>query len=162
MKAHIESRVTQLFGGGELYCAETVLKVIAEIGGKDADSIVRMATGFCSGMSRTSGQCGAVSGAVMGIGLFAGRMEVGGEYEPAYALVQEFLERFEQQCGSINCFELVGCDFGTPEGRAQFKEDELLSECILYAVFAVETAVDLLREHGYLSESSLQGPSWGV
>ena len=72
------NQVAELFGGGQLYCAETVVKLIVEAGGRDSGDAVRMATGFCSGMARTYGQCGAVSGAVMGIGLFAGRAEAGG------------------------------------------------------------------------------------
>ena len=152
MENFIENRVVELFGNGQLFCAETVLAVIAESGGKDPESLIGMATGFCSGASRTSGQCGAVSGAIMGIGLFAGRTELGGDVDPAYTLVQEFLARFNAKFSSINCFELVGCDFATEEGSKRFKEEGLLKNCINFAVVAAEIALDLLREHGYLQE----------
>ncbi|MDC0335282.1 C-GCAxxG-C-C family protein [Pseudodesulfovibrio sp.] len=152
MSEYVKNRVIELFGEGKLYCAESVLKVIAEAGDKDSDDLIRMATGFCSGASRTSGQCGAVSGAIMGIGLYAGRSGPEDDYDPAYAMVQEFLARFTEKCGSINCYDLIKCDFATQEGQERFKEKRLLRKCILYAVFAAETAIEILREQEYLPE----------
>ncbi len=150
MSDYVKNRIVELFGAGQLYCAESVLKVIAESGDKESDDFIRMATGFCSGASRTCGQCGAVSGAIMGIGLYAGRAKPGEDYDPAYALVQEFLERFEEKCGSINCYGLIECDFATKEGQTRFKKKRLLRKCVQFAIFAVETALELLRENGYL------------
>ena len=150
MSDFIKNRVVELFGEGKLYCAESVLKIIAEAGGKDSDDLIRMATGFCSGASRTSGQCGAVSGAIMGIGLYAGRTAAGQDKDPSYMMVQEFLERFNKKFDSINCFELIECDFATKEGQDRFKEKRLLQKCILIAIHAVETALSILREQGYL------------
>lgn len=150
MSDFVKNRVVELFGEGKLYCAEAVLKVIAEAGGKDSDGLICMATGFCSGVSRTCGQCGAVSGAVMGIGLYAGRTAAEQDQDPAYAMVQEFLERFNEKFKSINCFELIECDFATKEGQEKFKKKRLLRKCILFAIFAAETALSILREQGYL------------
>ncbi|QGY39621.1 DUF3795 domain-containing protein [Pseudodesulfovibrio cashew] len=152
MSEYIRKRVEELFGGGQLYCAETVLGLIAEAGGREAKDVVPLATGFCSGAARTCGQCGAVSGAIMGIGLFAGRSEPGGDYEPCYALVQEFLSRFNAAFGSINCLELTGCDFASEADRERFKEERIVVKCFNYAVTAVDMALTLLREEGYLPE----------
>jgi C_GCAxxG_C_C family probable redox protein len=143
-------RVEALFGSGRLYCAETVLTLMAEAGGKDPKTVVPLATGFCSGMARTCGQCGAVSGAIMGIGLYAGRPEPGGDYDPAYVLTQDFLERFHAQYATINCFELIECDFTASEGQALFREGGKKQDCLHFVVFAVDTALGLLRENGYL------------
>ncbi|ADU61160.1 MAG: C-GCAxxG-C-C family protein [Pseudodesulfovibrio sp.] len=150
MLDHQKSVVADLFGSGALYCAEIALKLIAEAGGRDPGPLTPMATGFCSGMARSCGQCGAVSGAVMGIGLFAGRPAPGGEHDPAYALTQEFQDRFRTAFGSINCHDLTGCDFATPEGQAQFREQNVKSRCIEFVVLAVDTALDLLRDSGHL------------
>jgi C_GCAxxG_C_C family probable redox protein len=154
MSDFVKNRVVEIFGEGKLFCAEAVLKIIAEAGGKDSDDLIRMATGFCSGVSRTCGQCGAVSGAIMGIGLYAGRTAAGQDQDPAYAMVQDFLEKFKGKLNSINCLELTGCDFGTKEGQARFKEEQMLSECIGFATFAAETALSILREQGYLSDQA--------
>jgi C_GCAxxG_C_C family probable redox protein len=152
MAMQIEDRVQEMFGQGQLFCAETVVKLIAEAGGKDSGDAVRMATGFCSGVSRTCGQCGALSGAIMGLGLYVGRSEPGAEYDACYALVQEFVSRFEEKFSSINCYGLIECDFATPEGVERFKEKQLITQCVQYAVFAVEIVLELLRDNGYLEE----------
>lgn len=152
MDDYTKDIAAELFESGALYCAEITLKLIAEAGGRDPASLIPMATGFCSGMARTCGQCGAVSGAVMGIGLYAGRPGPGGDYDPAYALVGEFLERFIGKTGSANCFDLVGCDFSTDQGRERFKAEGLRTKCTGFVVQAVDIALDLLREHGYLPE----------
>lgn len=156
MSEHVKNRVLDLFGDNSMYCAETVVTLIAEAGNRNSPDVMRMATGFCSGASRTCGQCGAVSGAIMGLGLYAGRTEPGGDYEAIYALVQEFIHRFEEKCGSVNCFELIGCDFATAEGSRRFEEKKLKRKCVLYCIYAVETALALLRENGYLPEHDEQ------
>lgn len=152
MSDDVEKRVVELFDDGQFYCAETVLKVLGEASGKDTSEIVKLATGFCSGEARTCGQCGAVSGAVMGIGLYSGRSEPGEDYDACYSLVQEFMERFKEQYDSINCYGLIECDFATKEGQDRFKEKDLKRQCVQYCVFAIETALGLLRENGYSSE----------
>ena len=65
-------RSTELWDSG-LYCAESVLLAVAESLGIRSDIIPRIATGFCGGVSDSGGMCGAVSGAIMAIGLAAGR-----------------------------------------------------------------------------------------
>lgn len=153
MSESMIDRVRELFNGENYYCAETVVKLIAEAGGRNADEAVRMATGFCSGAGRTCGQCGAVSGAVMGLGLHAGRTEPGGEYESVYAMVQEFMERFRAKYRSLNCRELTGCDFATPEGQARFRDENIVTLCHEMVTFAVEESLSILRDAGYLPEA---------
>jgi len=72
MSEQATQRSLDLFRAG-FFCAESVLLAIAERRGIQSDLIPRIATGFCSGISRTGGLCGAVSGAIMGINLVAGR-----------------------------------------------------------------------------------------
>ena len=58
-------------------CAQAVLRCFAEQYGLDADTALRLATGFGVGMGR-GGACGAVSGAVMVLGLAGGGGGPGG------------------------------------------------------------------------------------
>jgi C_GCAxxG_C_C family probable redox protein len=127
---------------------------MAEAGGHDPARLTRMATGFCSGMARTCGQCGAVSGAVMGIGLHAGRPGPGGDHEAAYALVQEFQERFREVFGTINCRDLLDCDLGTPEGQAAFRDRNLRTRCVEFVTTAADIALGLLRDAGRLPDEA--------
>jgi C_GCAxxG_C_C family probable redox protein len=124
-----------------------VLLALAEQQGIRSDVLPQIATGFCSGMARTAGFCGALSGAMMGIGLVLGRREPGASVDPAYAAVQQLLQRFQAQFGSLNCQELTGCHLGTPEGQAKFKAENRSPGCYNFAATATRLAVELIQEH---------------
>lgn len=49
---------------GGLYCAGGVLKTIADQAGIESNLIPAIATGLCSGLARTCGPCGALTGGV--------------------------------------------------------------------------------------------------
>jgi C_GCAxxG_C_C family probable redox protein len=145
MSEQAPQRSVELFKSG-FFCAESVLLAIAESRGVHSDLIPRIATGFCSGISRTGGMCGAVSGAIMGIGLATGRDSPQGSVEPAYALVQELISRFEKQYGSANCHQLLGCDLATEAGQRHFMDKALMESCLQYAETATDMALALIAE----------------
>ncbi len=116
MSEQAPQRSLELFRSG-FFCAESVLLAIAESQGIQSDLIPRIATGFCSGISRTGGMCGAVSGAIMGINLVAGRNSPVKSIELSYALTQKLISRFEGQYGSVNCRQLISCDLATEAGQ---------------------------------------------
>jgi C_GCAxxG_C_C family probable redox protein len=145
MSEQAPQRSRELFQSG-FFCAESVLQAIAESQGIQSDLIPRIATGFCSGISRTGGMCGAVSGGIMGIGLVAGRNSPGESIEPAYALTQKLISAFEKQYGSINCRQLIGCDLATESGQRYFMENNLMESCLQYAEEATWLAILLIAE----------------
>jgi len=145
MSEQAPQRSRELFQSG-FFCAESVLQAIAESQGIQSDLIPRIATGFCSGLSRTGGMCGAVSGAIMGIGLVAGRDSPIESIEPAYTLVRKLISAFEQQYGSVNCRQLIGCDLATESGQRHFMEKNLMESCLQYAEGATCMAVSLIAE----------------
>ncbi len=112
-----------------LYCAESVLSVIAEDEGLQSDLIPGIATGFCGGMSRTGNVCGAVTGGILALNLVFGRKDTSKSAEKNYAAVQELVAEFTERTGSLNCTELLQCNLGTEEGRQQFKEQQLREKC---------------------------------
>jgi C_GCAxxG_C_C family probable redox protein len=138
-------RGRELFVSVGYYCAESVLLAIAESQGVQSDVIPRIATGFCSGMAHTSGQCGAVSGAIMGIGLANGVRAPDDSRAANYAAVQKLLAGFEEKFGSINCRELTGCDLGTPEGQEQFRASGQAEHCHDYVEEAVRLVLSALE-----------------
>ncbi len=145
MSEQASQRSLELFRSG-FFCAESVLLAIAESQGIQSDLIPRIASGFCSGVSRTGGACGAVSGAILGINLVAGRNSPAESIEPSYALTQKLLSRFEGQFGSVNCRQLIGCDLATEEGQRFFMENGLMEHCLQYAEAATGVAVSLIAE----------------
>ena len=147
MNEQAEKRSRELFHSG-FYCAESVLMSIAESRHLQSDLIPRIATGFCSGMARTGGQCGAVSGAIMAIDLFKGRHSPAESVEGSYALVRELMKKFAERFGSTNCRMLLGCDLDTPEGQQTFSANQLIERCYDYAEGATCIAMSLLEEQG--------------
>jgi C_GCAxxG_C_C family probable redox protein len=145
MSEQASRRSLELFRSG-FFCAESVLLAIAESQGIQSDLIPRIATGFCSGISRTGGICGAVSGAIMGINLVAGRNSPAESIEFSYTLTQKLISRFERQNGSVNCRQLIGCDLATEAGQRYFMENNLMEHCLQYAEDATRLAVSLIAE----------------
>lgn len=137
--SEVRKSAEELFSSG-LYCAESVVGALARSQGLDSDLLPRVATAFCGGMARTCGTCGAVTGAIMGIGLALGRSAPGESVAPSYIATQQLVREFEQEFGSRNCHELLGCDLGTPEGQATFREKKLGQFCLQYTGKAAEIA----------------------
>jgi C_GCAxxG_C_C family probable redox protein len=142
----VARRGGELFDSG-LYCAESVLQAIAESKSIKSDLIPKIATGFCSGAARTCRTCGAVSGGVMAISLFFGRRSPSDSVEQIYAIVQKFLDAFEDKFGSTNCKELTGCDLGTDEGQKFFEENKIVIKCHDYTVEATRIALSLIEQN---------------
>lgn len=140
----IAKRSRELFDSG-YYCAESVLLAMAEGKGIQSDLIPKIATGFCSGIARTGDQCGAVSGAIMGLSLLTGRSSPGASVEENYAIVRKLKHMFENRFGSTNCRQLIGCDLSTEEGQEVFRANNLIEECKQYTEEATRIAMLLLE-----------------
>jgi C_GCAxxG_C_C family probable redox protein len=145
MSEQAPQRSVETFRSG-FFCAESVLLAIAESQGIRSDLIPRIAIGFCSGISRTGGICGAVSGAIMGINLVAGRNSPAESLEVSYALTQKMISHFERQYGSVNCRQLMGCDLATEAGQQYFMENNLMEHCLQYAERATSMATSIIAE----------------
>ncbi len=116
---------------------------VAESLGVESELLPQIATGFCSGMARTGGFCGALSGAMMGVGLVNGRNQPRASVEENYQTVQTLIAQFKDKFGSTNCQELTGCHLGTPEGIAKFQESGQGAKCVNYAGEAAAMVISL-------------------
>lgn len=129
-----------------LYCAESVLLALADEMGVESELLPKVATAFCSGMGRMCGTCGALTGAMMGIGLALGRSEANQSVQPSYRATQRLIQEFEREFGGRDCHVLLGCDLNTPEGQAMFKDQKLGQRCTQYTGKAAEIAARLVVE----------------
>lgn len=125
----VEEKAKEIFGEDGLFCAESVLTAVAEESGLISPIIPRIATGFCGGIARTSGMCGAVSGGIMAIGLLFGRDNAEQSNETAYKKVQQFLHTFKKEYKSINCSDLIGVDLSKEEDRKIFIDKGMMKNC---------------------------------
>ncbi|MCP4981324.1 MAG: C_GCAxxG_C_C family protein [Gammaproteobacteria bacterium] len=140
-----ENKVEALCATG-LYCAESVLSAVAKDYAVESPLIPGIATGLCSGMARTCGTCGALTGGILAINLVHGRSTPEQSVESNYALVKELVTRFEKEFKSNNCAELLGCDLGTEEGQQTFGNEELIEKCKVYTHRATTITRELLAE----------------
>jgi hypothetical protein len=72
-QAEQAARRAREFFDQEYLCGESVLLAVAESRGLANEWIPRAASGFCSGLARTGGLCGALSGGILAINLVLGR-----------------------------------------------------------------------------------------
>jgi C_GCAxxG_C_C family probable redox protein len=119
---HAEQAVA-LFKEG-FNCAQAVLAACGEPLGLPRDVALHVAGAMGGGVGGMGLTCGAVTGAVMVIGLkYAKTFPTDdGAKQKAYQLAKQFAARFKQRNESIICRELLGCDISTPEGMKQFRE----------------------------------------
>ena len=127
------------------FCAESVLLAISEHYGIKSGFIPSIATGFCSGTSRTSGLCGAVAGGILSINLFSGRHSPKDSVEENYTFVREFLQSFQEEFGTTNCAELIGCDLGTKAGQKKFKKENFKEDCFRFTHEATRMAMTIIE-----------------
>jgi C_GCAxxG_C_C family probable redox protein len=108
-------------------CAQAVLACCGEPYGLPRATAIQVAQAFGGGMGKTGNTCGAVTGALMAIGLKHGAKDGADADAKArtYRLAQEFLARFRAAHESVVCRELLGCDISTPEGHAEAVERRL-------------------------------------
>jgi C_GCAxxG_C_C family probable redox protein len=117
MSDSVEKAVA-MFGEG-YNCAQSVLGGCGEGLGLSREQAVRIAGPFGGGIGALGETCGAVSGAIMALGLKffqAGPQDAAGK-QRVYALAREFCAKFKERHASTLCRELIGMDISTPEGR---------------------------------------------
>jgi C_GCAxxG_C_C family probable redox protein len=111
-------------------CAPSVLSTYSEQFGLGKELALKIACGFGGGIGRTGRTCGAVTGAVMVIGLKHGQASVDDE-EPRQAthkLVKEFIDKFTALHGSVECRELIGYDLSNPAEFELARESSIVEE----------------------------------
>jgi C_GCAxxG_C_C family probable redox protein len=110
-------------------CSQAVLSVFAEELNLDKDLALKVSCGFGGGMARMGETCGAVTGALMAIGLKYGKTNLIEDEARVntYSKVNEFVEEFKSRNNTIVCKELLGCVISTPEGAKIASEKNLHS-----------------------------------
>ena len=130
-------------------CTQGVFTTYAVEHGIDEKLALRLATNFGGG-ARKGEMCGAVSGALLVLGLLYGHSESDDleTKEKAYAMSEEYMNRFIRKNGSVVCRELLGYDLSKPEEKAVIMEKNLFRTlCPEMIRSAVEILDELLEEN---------------
>ena len=109
-------------------CAQSVFAACGACGGMSEAACLVVAGPFGGGMGRMGETCGAVTGALMALGVRHGQgmaTDPASARGPLYDRVAALAAAFRERHGSLTCRELTGCDLRTPEGQAKFKAGDL-------------------------------------
>jgi C_GCAxxG_C_C family probable redox protein len=126
-------------------CAQSVFSAFAAQYGLAARTALKLASPFGGGVARRGEMCGAVTGALMALGLARGADTPAGKAE-IYRISQEFMRRFEAKHSTLLCRDLIGIDISTPQGWQQAKDTgKLTTLCPVLVRDAVEMVQELLE-----------------
>jgi C_GCAxxG_C_C family probable redox protein len=125
MTTKAAEKAVKLFDSG-YNCAESVLLALSEHFNQKTPAIPRIATGFGAGIGRSGQVCGALSGAVMAIGLKMGcdKAEEKEKRNATYESVRQMMKAFKKEFGSTQCKTLTQCNLQTQEGQQKYRTQE--------------------------------------
>ena len=126
-------------------CSQAVFSAFAPQFGLDEKTALRLASPFGGGVARRGEVCGAVTGALLALGLARGAQAPAGK-EEIYRLSQEFMRLFEQKHNTVLCRDLIACDISTPAGHQAAVEKRVFKTiCPVLVQDAVEIVQKLLE-----------------
>lgn len=128
-------------------CSQSVLCAFCEKYGLSREEALKIVCGLGGGF-RCGEVCGAVSGAVIVIGLKYGHY-IAGDMESknnCNSKTKEFISLFKEKHNSIICRDILGIDISTDEGRELARSKNLFRTV---CVDMVKGAVSLLEDLGY-------------
>ena len=129
-------------------CSQAVLASFGQDFGLSEDDCLKIGCAFGGGMGRQQHTCGAVTGALMVLGLKFGKARYDPEEKKleTYAKTQEFLREFQKEHGSINCRELLnGLNMNDPDDYLKIQELNLfITSCNKYVADAARITEALI------------------
>jgi C_GCAxxG_C_C family probable redox protein len=128
-------------------CAQSVFSAFSEDAGVSNELALKLTAPLGGGMARAGETCGALSGALLALGLRYGTDRPEGK-EQMYRLAREFVEQFRSQHGSLVCRELVGYDISTTEGLQAAREHNAFgSVCPVIVEQTARALARYIEEH---------------
>ena len=120
-------------------CAQSVLATFGPSFGLDEKICIRIASPFGGGIGHIQEICGAVSGAIMAIGLKHGAgTDQRDKRDRINGLAQEFIRAFKKKNNSILCRDLLGFDISTQSGLIEARNRGIFKVCPGYVRSAAE------------------------
>lgn len=112
-------RAVELFGPDKCNCSQAVAVAFAGAVGLDETAAMNAGRGFGAGIAAHGLTCGAVTGAIMTLGVRAAKLTRDEKEAKAKAceLGHRFTGRFKARHRTIECKELIGLDLSTEAGR---------------------------------------------
>jgi C_GCAxxG_C_C family probable redox protein len=128
-------------------CAETALWALAKYWQLHCST--SYVTGLGGGVARSGETCGALTGAIVALGLKVGRTEPEDEEKKGlcYRFGQEIVRRFRDEIGTTQCREIIGFTLGADGGAQRyatggFKKDKCRAAIEVAILAAIAATAD--------------------
>ena len=134
-------------------CAQSTFYVLSEQFGLGGDDILKALTPL-PGMAERGETCGAITGALMAMGLIYGRdnLEDWKKYRSSLIPTNKFCEQFQKELGSSLCCQIQERAFGKsynlmdPQELKEFQQAGATSKCTRVVQKACRLAADIILD----------------
>lgn len=128
-------------------CAQSVFAAFAPAFGLKRDHALRIASAFGGGMNIGS-TCGALTGAMMVLGLAAGFHAYDPQIKDSFAgLNRDLIKRFQEEAGHIDCRDILQIDPTDARQKQAAREAGVLAErCPRCVWIATGNVLSMLQE----------------
>jgi C_GCAxxG_C_C family probable redox protein len=153
----VRRRAENLFENHKLCCSEALLLVLNHgfKGGLSSEQAKQLGAGFCGGMGEAGCTCGALSGAIMGLGLLLGPHAKNGMGKKNFRqLAKKLHDRFHERFLSTCCRVLIREFDRDRKRRSKFCANLTGATAAIAAELFLETRPDLAQrvQADYLAE----------
>ena len=134
-------------------CAQTTYYALAEQFGLGGDDVLKALTPL-PGIAERGETCGAITGALMAMGLIYGRdsLDDWEKYRNSLVPTGRFCERFQEELGTTQCCQIQERAFGKsynlmdPEDLKEFQRAGATERCTKVVQKAVRIAADIILD----------------
>jgi len=128
-------------------CCQSVVAAFSDLTGLSEQESFNMSSGFGGGAG-TGELCGAITGAVMTLGLLTpvDMEDPIGSKKKTVALGKEFQKRFSERFNALRCHDLLKNKFEPDDTTPAAKAMGLTNHCDIMIVTAVEIVEEILKE----------------
>ena len=137
-------RAEELFRMG-YNCCQSTFGAFCDVTGLTLDEAMKIASPFGAGFGKLREVCGAVTGALMVLGMLYGQYDMNDMESrmKANKVNDEMMKRFKEKNETYICNNLLGCDISSPQGVQYALDNKLFID---FCPKMVESAVEILEE----------------
>jgi len=147
-KSKLINSVNEMMENQRGNCAQSIFATYGPYISKeklDFESCMKITSAFGGGINLTGNVCGAITGALMSLGL-----KFNGNMQKVTEISSLLIEEFEKSNGSIICRELIGYDLNEVENLKQTDQEDVFKRC-KKCVFDVACILD-----NYIDDQSIK------
>lgn len=141
-------KAVELFGKG-YNCSQAILGAFSTSLGLPKQLAFKIAAPYGAGLARRGGTCGAVTGAIMVLGLAVAKSDAmdSSDRNRIYGIAEKFMQEFIKENKSVCCRDLLGYDISNPEERKLIQGKGLdQMKCNAYVRNAAEILLAFLED----------------